>query len=330
LIFLIIFSWGCSTGSVKRDKPGTCISGKIEFPPAAKILLYAFSDSASLFTSAKKVIDSASIEKDGSYSIYPAVTGPVAFDLRCGDSTLLTNFLICPGDRLEINFKGKSNHPEIYPRSEEEKFAGYLVQFIDTFYRDPDTKKAYYISSNYMEAKGFDEFTRKRTRSQIDFFNRYFRDSPISDLRKSYAINTIFYEAANDKLMYLWKKRMKVEPVILDSAFLDFENPSFIENPDAFITPSYIRFINLYLKDTYERMVERGEIPADKTKNFLPTVEKFNLAHRLFRKPFLDAVLFNLLINDMKDVANKENTESLIQPGLDSLISMYKSKYKLK
>ncbi|HMT28441.1 MAG TPA: hypothetical protein PKD91_04095 [Bacteroidia bacterium] len=88
--------------------------------------------------------------------------------------------------------------------------------------------------------------------------------------------------------------------------------------------------MNLYLNDTYERLVEKGELPIIKGDSLRPSVERFYLAHNLFSPRFRNAVLINLLRNDLNDVVAREISTGTPKTNLDSLTYVFKKKYSIK
>ena len=125
-----------------------------------------------------------------------------------------------------------------------------------------------------MDIHQFTTYNNNRKQKQLNFFAKFFANDSINTDFRNYVVNTINYGIAVDRLMYIWKKRMKSENIYGDSTYFSFETPDFIENINAFNCPAYIRFLNLYIKDTYERMVEKGELTIDKSEVLKPSVEK--------------------------------------------------------
>ena len=326
--FCFIFS-GCFSNQ-KEDAQSTVIKGHIQFPEKDKIYFYSYADSADLFLDNKSAMDSALIDKDGNYLFTLHFKNPFVFNLVIGNKNLVTNFFIGPGDHMKINFVGKDHAVEIFPSGDVAKYNTYLLKFLYTFYQDPLIKQQYYIVSNYMDLQQFVSYNESRKQEQLNFFQNFFRNDSLHKEFKDNALNTINYGIAVDRLMYLWKKRMKGQRVDADSTYFSFETSSFVENIEAFSCPSYIRFLNLYIKDTYERMVEGGKLSAGKSGNPIPQVEKFKLAKRLLDRPYCDVVLYNVIRADMNDVANKNERHQSSKIPLDSMITWFIDKYSLK
>jgi hypothetical protein len=329
VLLLACFAFTGCFSDHKENGSESNVKGHIQFPEKDKIYFYSYADSIDLFTDHKSAMDSAMIDKDGNYSFPLHHKNPLVFNLVNGDKNLVTNFFITPGDHLKINFVGKDQKIEIFPSGNAARYNAYLVKFLYAFYQEPLAKQQYYIVSNYMDLSQFTSYNETRRQEQVSFFKNFFRDDSLTKEFKDYALNTINYGAAVDRLMYLWKKRMKGEHVEADSTYFNFETSSFIENQDAFSTPSYSRFLNLYIKDTYERMVEHGELPLNKSEKLIPQVEKFKLAIKLLNRPYRDAVLYTIIPGDMNDVGNMNAQHAPSNISLDSMIVWFTHKYRI-
>lgn len=336
-LLICILSWitaffalaGCNQQPA-GDDGSTTITGNMQRSSAGKIYFYSYADSVDFFLARTTPLDSAIVDEQGNFSFKLKINTPHVFSLQHGNRNLVSNLLISKGDQLQFKFYGNNNIPKITPFGDEAKFNTFLLNFVDTFYNDTTTHNEYYIASNYMDAAQFAAYNDRRKKNMIDYFNRYFENDSLQSEYRDYALQTICYELASDRLMYLWKKRMKGESVAPDSSFFNFTNPSFVENEAAFITPSYIRFLNLYIKDTYERMVEKGELPVNKTDKLIPPVEKYKLANTMLTGKFREAVLYNIILNDQHDVSREEIASKIAPASLDRLITSFKSKYSLE
>jgi hypothetical protein len=327
LLLLGIAAYGCR--SDKKNKNGnTTIRGNVQFPVHDKIYFYSYSDTAAMYLDSKSPLDSVTVSKNGDYSFVLSLTKPMVFNITYGNENLVTNLFIMPGNELTINFSGKNNLPQIPPFSEESKYNNYLIKFLNQFYLDPLAKQQYYIVSNYMDLDQFISYNNERKQSQLRLFNETFRNDSLKKEFRDYALSTISYGIAVDRLMYVWKKRMKGEHVVPDSSYFSFETPEFIENRNALSCPSYVRFLNLYNKEMYERKVEKGEFPADEQHPVIPQVEKYKLAMRWLNKPYRDVVLYNLVNADLNNVSEKK-PNSINSTSMDSLLVSFTRKYSL-
>ncbi len=322
----LILIGGCNQKAGNGEQ-GTIISGNIQFPETNKLYFYSFADSVDFFLARQTPIDSALIQANGDFSFHLTNGAQYVFKLQLNGKELLSNLLILPGDKLEINFYGKQHTPKIVPYGNAAKFNSFLLKFVDKFYKEKEVKNEYYIASNYMDPNHYEIYTNKRKKDMLNFFNSYFENDSILPVYSSFVVNSIYYELASDRLMYLWKKRMKGEPIAPDSSFFYFTEPSFVQNSSAFVTPSYIRFLNLYIKDTYERMVERGELPLNKKDKLIPSVEKYRIASELLDGTFEDAALYSIIVNDGNDVSDSTINVYKTRTSLDALKASFKSKY---
>jgi len=123
---------------------------------------------------------------------------------------------------------------------------------------------------------------------------------------------------------------MKGENIKIDSSYFEFETPAFIENKDAINCPAYIRFLNLYIKDNYERMVEHGDLPTEKSGKLIPGVEKYKLALKTLKQPMRDVVIFNIIYNDIQDNIMWDNIRKSSDLPMDSLMKLFTDKYSVQ
>ncbi len=327
-VAVIPFLFSCNVK--EKISPGSSVvEGRIENASGGKIYFCTYADSMSLYIDNKTALDSSVADKDGHYSFILHNQRPLVFNIQNGNVILANNLFLEPGNRLEINFKGNENKPVITSSGPGSGNNSFLIQFLDSFFYHPEVKNEYYIASNFMDIHQFSLYIESRKQKQLDFFYNYFEnDSTNSDFKK-YVLNTINYGIGSDKLYYLWKKRMKIENIRGDSAFFSFETKTFIQNPDAMNCPAYIRFLNLYIKDTYERMVEQGEFQQSKTVRLIPQAEKYKLAVRLLERPYRDAVLYNLIHDEMNEIGQKSSTDSVSLNSLDSMIRWFCKKYAI-
>ena len=324
LIIHVIFV-GCFSGS-SGDKHEIVLKGNLELKGADKIYFYSYKDSIDFFLARKSALDSALIESNGDFSFNIPSNNSLVFSLQFGSSDLVSNMILLPGDQLEFKFSGEENKPVIVSEGEASLFSSFLLQFTHKFYKEQGIKKEYYIASNYMDIKTYEKYLDKRQQQMLDDYEVFFSDVSLRKEYHDYALNTIKYEIASDKLMYLWKKRMKGESAHPDSGYLAFATPEFIENDEAFITPSYIRFLNLYLNEIYTRKLETGQLGDINSQPVIPTLEKYKLANKVFKGRFRQALLCNILSDDVKDSGNGQVKHHSVTT-LDSLLYLFKEKY---
>ena len=290
----------------------------------------SFADTIDLYLEKKSALDSSLIDEKGNYTLTLHIKNPCAFNLQCGKKNLAANLFLSPGDNLEMNFIGKNHKPFIKRSGPEAKYNNYLIQFVDSFYNDPVLKPQYYIASNYMDLKQFVSYTDTRKQHQLGFFQSFFKGDSLRPEFRDYAVNTIEYGIAVDRLLYLWKKRMKSEAVNPDSGYYYFATPSYLENKHAFSCPAYIHFLNLYIMDTYVRMLEKGALPEKKSAALIPQVEKYKLAVQLLKPPFRDVVLLGIITNEINSMAQEDTTKPGSSASMIDKIEWFKNKYSLQ
>jgi hypothetical protein len=278
----------CNTNNRQKEN-NIIIRGTLRHPGSDPLYLFSFPDTGAIYRETKEITDTAYFDHDGNYSFSISAAMPMTFDIGFKGKTLAVNLFACPGDRLEINFPGNDQLPEIDPGTPAGKFNKFLVLFLETFYVNPANKQEYYISTNYMDGTEFAKYNERRRSNQYKLFEDYYGGDSVRKEYKNYLVNTIEYGIGVDRLMYVWKKRMKNLPVTVDAkTYFNFETPSYVQNGSAFYCPAYIRFLNLYIKDIYDRKIEQGEISADSREGKIPAIGKYGLAEKLLSRPFRD------------------------------------------
>lgn len=323
--FFVIFA--CFAGCNTSSKSGKIVIEGNAGSGTRAVYFYTYPDTLQLYSEVKIPIDTASVHENGSFSFKVNSMHPLVFDLHDEKGQLTANLFMCPGDEIKIQFN-KDRRPLIDKTTMEGKFNAYLIEFIDTFYRADRVRNEYYISTNYMNGRAFTDYIEQRKAAQVAFFERRFGGSNLKKEYSEYALNTIKYGIAVDRLMYVWKKRMKSEYVTLDPDFFSFATPQFIENSTAFNCPSYIRFLNLFIKDMYERKVDLGELRNSKSIPLNPALEKYKLAVKLLNRPFRDAVMYQIVHNELSNDKTGETGVTEKTP-IDSLMKLFEDKYLL-
>ena len=329
VLFALSMSMVSCSNNEEQKEDKTIIEGSIQNPTHSKISFCTYPDTVSLYLGAKQAVYTVDLDAQGHFKFAIDNKTPVVFDLESGEQTLATNLIVLPGSHLEIKFTGKENRPNIVSSGEASEFNGFLIELLDSFYESPSLKQEYYIGTNYMDIHYFSDYLDKRRQAETGLYNSYFEGKTINKVYEEYAKNTIDYCWGADKLYYLWKKRMKIENIHGDSAYFSFQTKSFIQNAGAINCPSYIRYLNLYIKDYYERLVETGALPKVKGEKLIPDVEKFMLAHELLDSTFRDIALYNIYFGDTHDLAKGAVQDTLRGRSLDSLKASFCRKYNL-
>lgn len=329
LFFVNRFFSSCNQ-SYQVPASDTFIRGNMQFPTGDKLYFLSYSDTANLFLNRKSAIDSSDIDPDGNYIISLHIKSSCAFDLVYGRKKLASNLFMSPGDKIEMNFKGKSFVPYIKRSAPEAKYNTFLLQYLDSFYKNEVLKPQYYIASNYMEVNEFEKYTNMRRNQQLSFFNNFFTGDSIKPAFSNYALNTINYGIAVDRLLYLWKKRMKGHSVTPDSSYWFFKDKVFLENDKALNCPVYIHFLTFYIKEMYSQGIESGALPENKSVDVIPQVEKYKLAVKLLERPFSDVVLYDIFSFDLEELKRADGVNAINSLSFDELNSRFRKKYSIQ
>ena len=275
VLTLVILSTVCCNPFSKNSSRIAIIEGKINpsFITKHVIYFYQYTDSLSLFFCEKKPTDSCEIKPDGSFKLEIKQWNQSGFfDLGSKDMIFARNFFLQPGDHLNLVFEGNEMPPKLSYSGKIGKYNLFLQTFSDTFYRNPSVKETYYKTSNYLLAPDYSVYINNRREEQINFFKKYFREEEMDTVFKFYFENETNYNWANDKLYFLWKKRIRKEVVPVDSSYFDFLKIVSVDNSKALICPAYTRFINLYIRELLD---EKTSVTTD---GIDPSFERFELA----------------------------------------------------
>ncbi len=293
LLILDILCGACNSPT-PTDPDHSVIKGNIEYPSARMIYLFSFADSNAKYSGIRTPIDSAIIDKHGDYVFSFKLKECSVCDLRIGEKMVEPNLFLCKGETLTINFTEKENKPLITGDDITAKQNNYLQKFLQKFYSDPEVKQFYYISSNYLPVTEYSAYMEKRRNEQKTFYDEFFRSNKPEKEFADYATSEIEYQNAADKLMCVWKKRMKGEDATQDSTYDRLSDRSFLENSRAVKSPAYFHFLTLYVSDIYERLLAERKIPKNATDRLDPLYEKRNIASEYLNGIARDIVLRNL------------------------------------
>ncbi|MFZ4796118.1 MAG: hypothetical protein ACOYMA_01405 [Bacteroidia bacterium] len=304
----------------KYSSQKVIIEGKIDplFTNNNIIYFYQFTDSLSLFFCEKTATDSCVLNVDGSFKLEVSNwTKSGFFDLGTKELVFARNFFLEPGNHLNLNFKGKEMPVSLTSYDKIGKYNKFLQIFNDTFYREPTTKRNYFVISNYMLAPDYAVFIGKRKNKQFNFYTNYFKDEEIDSTFQYYFEHETNYNWANDKTYFLWKKRIRMEEVPLDSSYFDFLKIVAIDDAKALICPGYTRFIDLYLKELYQE--EIFNLPKGMSQN----LEKCFLAKKNLQGIGKKIAYYNILRDEIRSIDGKiESNKVLHQKMIDSLATI--------
>jgi len=305
LLTLLIISISGSIKQKSKEETAnvTNIKGKIEFSSDNTIDLYAYPDLFQKYLDKKIIVASAPIGNKGEFSFSLNFHQPSAFDLKIGNRILVSNLFLSPGDQIIINFRDTASSPQITLNEKGGRNNQFLLLFNDKFFKEPKTKRDYYINSNFLTADEYSEFLKSRRLQEKKLYDEFFAESPPAKEFETYVQSEINYQYAVDKLMYLWKKGIKNKQAHANSDYYDFLSKEFIENPAALNSPSYVHFLNLYFTNLYEQQLFKIQQPKNR-KRVDQAFEKLLLAKKKFSGLSLHIVTLNILNDEANSVEN--------------------------
>ena len=302
-VLLLIFIMESCTGPKDDSSREVIVEGRIApiLVRNKKIYFYRAKDSLNLFFAKKTITDSVNIDKDGNFKfIISDWTKPGFFDLGMKDVIFAANYFLQPGDKINLVFEGNELPPKLHVSKEIGKYNYFLQVFYDSFYRSPEVKKFYYVISNFMFAPDYADYINKRRIEQLAYFNNYFKNESVDSIFRFYFESELNYNWANDKLYFLWKKRIRKEVRAVDTSYFDFLKIVPSDNPAALNCPGYTRFINLYIRELYQ---EKFFAPS---KDFSVSIEKCKLALEKLKGLDLKIALCNILMDEMTNADNEK------------------------
>ena len=298
LIFFFITTVSCKRSD--RDSSRiTIIEGKIKpsFLKKHIIYFYRYTDSLGLYFCEKTLTDSCELKPDGSFKFEITNWNQSGFfDLGTSEMVFARNYFLQPADHLNLLFEGNELPGTLNLSARIGKYNLFLQTFSDTFYRSVHIKETYYKTSNYMLAPDYSIYINNRRNEQIAFYKNYFKEEEIDSVFNFYFENETDYNWANDKLYFLWKKRMRKEVVPVDSNYFDFLKIVKVDNAPALICPGYTRFINLYIRELLDEKTPTA------AQNFNPSIERFNLAKSKLKGAGLRIAFLNFLRDEINSV----------------------------
>jgi hypothetical protein len=332
LLAPVLFLNSCTWQS--NEKQGdTIIKGKIRFASGGDLYLIGYADSIDKILGKKTVLDTAAIGKDGSYrfSIHPKTANE--FELKLKDTIILTDVYIAPKNKLSINFGNEHTDPVVSTDNLEGMYNDYRVKLNRKFYFEPEVKQMYYISANYLHVEQFDSFVQVRRKQQLAFFDSYFKGQKPDPEFEKYARSEINYQYGIDKMMFLWKKRIKNVDVFPGPAYYqDISDKAYLENPDALNSPAYYHFLNLYINNIYGERLVKNEIKPIGGEPIKPAVEKMKIAKQSIKEPYFYIVSDNIIASDISSMELQEfRTKNPDQKQLSlNLLKWFEEKYHVK
>lgn len=329
-IFLLLFCFasGCSSTQNDVDLNSSVIKGHTFFKKGTKLFLFGYADSVDLFLDNLSAIDTSLVDENGDYYFSHKLSLNTVYELQTKDSVLVPILYLSPGKEVIFNITSSNQAPVFNTSTLEGKYNDYFMKLIDTFYKEPEAKQFYYISSNFLEIEQFDDYITKRRDRQLTFYENYFGSENVDSNFKKFAHNQILYQFGIDKMYWVIKKRMKGMKLKIDASYHDFLRTSYIQNDNAINCPAYIRFIKFYLKDSYERKVEK-DISINKLPVHIPAVEKYKIATKNFKGLALKAALYNIISDDIYGIGNNEIYKEVSLKSFDKILLIFRQKYSI-
>lgn len=255
---ITLFLFYTISSCTRSDSGITTVSGLLihgVVKPGNKVYFYSDSGGFDFLHPDKTLTDSCEINPDGFYSF--KITGwhrAGFFNLGYNHQIIARNYFLQPGEKIQIDLDISESPARLLSHKKAGKYNQFLQEFSDTFYRNPVVKNYYYISSNFLLAPEFAKYIDDRHLNQQQFAKRILDDPETTPVFKNYLQSEIDYQWANDKTAFLWKKWIRNEEVPLDSSYFNYVKEIRIDNPDALISPAYIRFLQLYIRELYRQL----------------------------------------------------------------------------
>ncbi|OYU97050.1 MAG: hypothetical protein CFE21_01815 [Bacteroidetes bacterium B1(2017)] len=255
LFFMFFFLFTACNPFSKNSSQSASIEGKIpsNFTRNKTLYFFRYTDSLSLFLCEKKPTDSCEIKPDGSFKLeLKNWNSDGFFDLATTEFTFAKNYFLEQNQNLHLFFEGNDMPLKLSTYQDIGEYNLFLQTFYDTFFREPATKRNYFVISNFMLAPDYAVYINERREHQKLFYKNYFNGQEINNTFKTYFEKELDFNWANDKVYFLWKKRTRQEFVPLDTSYFDFLKVINLDDPSALISPAYTRFIELYLTELYQ------------------------------------------------------------------------------
>ncbi|MFI5222115.1 MAG: hypothetical protein ACHQK8_07305 [Bacteroidia bacterium] len=304
ILLTVITLFSSCNGSHKNFSGVTLLEGRIDpfLAKNKKIYFYELTDSMSLFFFEKQITDSCLIDEHGNFKFeLKHWNKPGFFDLGTLEAVFIKHIFAEPGDKIELFFDGKDLPLTLDRKNNIGTYNEFLQLFYDTFYRSPEVKKYYYVTSNFLMAPEYARYQNSRRNQQIQFFEKYFEGKKADSIFKNCFISETNLNWADDKLYFLWKKRIRKEVVPVDSSYFDFLKAIDHTDRSALICPGFSRYINFYIRELYQ------ELPLETLKENEESMDKCNLAKKNLKGLGLK-IAYYLILRDELNNAIATNT----------------------
>ena len=262
--------------------------------------MYRSPDTIDILHLDKILTDSFPLDQEGQYHF--KITNwhkPSFFDLRLNDQTIAHNYFLKPAEKIRLDFDVSETPARLLSHEFAGKYNRFLQEYSDTFYRTQAAKQFYYIGSNFLMAPEYAKYMDNRRQQELEYAKEILTNPETDNLFKTYLQSEIDYQWANDKTAFLWKKWVRNEEVPLDSSYYNYLSVLKIDNPAAIVSPAYVRFLQLYIREIHRQLpitTQRANDPV-KLKCEIAKQRTSGLAYKI--------ALFHILAEELS------NTKSL-------------------
>lgn len=271
-----------------------------------RVILYKYREPFSLIHLKKEPVDTFTADRSGRLRFtIQADQLPCLIDLGGSSYVFSRDIYISRGDRLKLVFDHAYDPPSLVSRTESGRYNSFLQTFADTFYRNPEVRNDYYNGSNFLLVPDYAKYIDKRHQQQLQFAEEILNDPGADSLFKKFLLHEINYQWANDKTAFLWKKWIRNEEVPLPGEYFDFLNQLDLHDPDAWKSPAYQRFLELYVRELHR------QLPVSSQTGTYTARVKADLASRIFSGTTLKIALWQIL--------QEESSNSQSLTGFDSI-----------
>jgi len=324
LCILVFTNLSACTHEPKENPGDTILKGHINFDFKGPLYLSGYADSMDQILGRKTVLDTAVIDKKGNYRFVLHACQSCIYDLKTADSLWLSSLYISPQNKLKIDFNERLKDPVIDTSNMEGRYNDFRVKLTWKFFKENETKQFYYIGANYLTLNQFDTFVQGRRKQMHSFYDQYFKGLKPDEEFQKYALAEIDYQYGIDKMMFLWKHRIKDVDIFPDSSYYKYiTSTSYLNNPDAISSQAYAHYLILYINNIYGEMLAKNHLPTP----VHPIAEKYSLACINLEEPFRDIVIANLIVSDMKPSEYKAISADKLKPVYIALIDWINQKY---
>lgn len=277
----------------------TTVSGKIIHYPknSNKVYLHLLPDTITFYQTDKIIIDSSTLSEQGEFSFkIHQIKKSTFFDLSVGDVAITRNFFIQTNQNVNLELDMSVVPAKLINIESLDRYNKFLQTYSDTFYRKPEVKQYYYVQSNFLLAPEYAKYIDERHNHQLEFASDILSDMNSDKVFVNYLKSEIDYQWANDKTAFLWKKWIRNEEVKLDTSYYNYATTLNIDNPNALISPAYIRFLHLYIRELHRQV----PIPIQRATD--GSVMKCDIAKNHLKGTALKIALYHILQDELSNV----------------------------